>query len=76
MPDFVKICVKKMPLRDLKGRMPERSEWLLAEGAAKRNPRIVTLYLMREEREYRLPRQRLSRLPDAFLLGLLFWGLR
>ena len=28
-----------MPLRDLKGRMPERSEWLVAEGAAKRNPR-------------------------------------
>ena len=28
-----------MPLRDLKGRMPEQSEWLLAEGAAKRNPR-------------------------------------
>ena len=24
---------------DLKGRMPEQSEWLLAEGAAKRNPR-------------------------------------
>ena len=28
-----------MSLRDLKGRMPERSKWLLAEGAAKRNPR-------------------------------------
>ncbi len=28
-----------MPLRDLKGRMPERSEWLLAEGVAERNPR-------------------------------------
>ena len=28
-----------MPLHDLKGRMPEQSEWLLAEGAAKRNPR-------------------------------------
>ena len=24
---------------DLKGRMPERSEWLVAEGGAKRNPR-------------------------------------
>ena len=24
---------------DLKGRMPERSEWLLAGGGAKRNPR-------------------------------------
>ena len=31
--------VKKTPQRDLKGRMPERSEWLLAEGVAKRNPR-------------------------------------
>ena len=28
-----------MPLRELKGRTPEQSEWLLAEGAAKRNPR-------------------------------------
>ena len=28
-----------MSLRDLKGRTPEQSEWLLAEGAAKRNPR-------------------------------------
>ena len=28
-----------MPLRDLKGRTPEQSEWLLAEGVAKRNPR-------------------------------------
>ena len=28
-----------MSLRDLKGRRPERSEWLVAEGVAKRNPR-------------------------------------
>ncbi len=27
------------PQHDLKGRMPERSEWLLAGGGAKRNPR-------------------------------------
>ena len=27
------------PQHDLKGRTPERSEWLVAEGAAKRNPR-------------------------------------
>ena len=26
-------------MHDLKGRTPEQSEWLLAEGAAKRNPR-------------------------------------
>ena len=28
-----------MPLRDLKGRTPEQSEWLVAEGVAERNPR-------------------------------------
>ena len=28
-----------MSLRDLKGRTPEQSEWLLAEGVAERNPR-------------------------------------
>ena len=28
-----------MPQHDLKGRMPERSEWLVAGGGAKRNPR-------------------------------------
>ena len=28
-----------IPQHDLKGRMPEQSEWLLAEGGAKRNPR-------------------------------------
>ena len=34
------ICEKSSHLQhDLKGRMPERSEWLLAEGVAKRNPR-------------------------------------
>ena len=31
--------VKPHRQHDLKGRMPERSEWLLAGGAAKRNPR-------------------------------------
>ena len=31
-------AAKKLP-HDLKGRMPERSEWLVAEGGAKRNPR-------------------------------------
>ena len=45
--------------------MPERSEWLLAGGVAKRNPRY------REhpplcEREYRLLWRLLSRPPDAF----------
>ena len=39
VPNFVEICVITMPQRDLKGLMPEQSEWLLAEGAAKRNPR-------------------------------------
>ena len=32
VPNFVEICVIKMPQRDLKGRMPEQSEWLLALG--------------------------------------------
>ena len=31
--------VKPHRQHDLKGRMPERSEWLVAEGGAKRNPR-------------------------------------
>ena len=30
---------QSIPQHDLKGRMPERSEWLLAGGGAKRNPR-------------------------------------
>ena len=38
-PLSVKIRVKTNPQHDLKGRMPERSEWLLAGGGAKRNPR-------------------------------------
>ena len=38
-PKSVKIRGKTNPQRDLKGRMPERSEWLLAGGGAKRNPR-------------------------------------
>ena len=33
------VIKKNTPQHDLKGRMPERSEWLVAEGAAKRNPR-------------------------------------
>ena len=45
--------------------MPEQSEWLVAGGGAKRNPRYRDAH--REEREYRLPRQPLSRPPDAFL---------
>ena len=39
VPNSVKIRGKKSPQHDLKGRMPERSEWLVAEGGAKRNPR-------------------------------------
>ena len=35
----MKIRGKTTPQHDLKGRMPERSEWLVAGGGAKRNPR-------------------------------------
>ena len=48
--------------------MPERSEWLLAEGGAKRNPRYhATHRYASERRENRLPRRQHSRPPDAFL---------
>ena len=54
---------------DLKGRMPERSEWLLAEGGAKRNPRYRNAHhYASERREYRLPWRVFSRLSDAFLV--------
>ena len=49
--------------------MPEQSEWLVAEGGAKRNPRYRnTHYYASERRENRLPWQLLSRLPDAFTI--------
>ena len=49
--------------------MPERSEWLLAGGVAKRNPRYrATHHYASERRENRLPRRLFSRLSDAFLL--------
>ena len=44
------------PQHDLKGRKPEQSEWLLAEGGAKRNPRYRdTPHDAFEKRENRLP---------------------
>ena len=50
--------------------MPERSEWLVAEGGAKRNPRYHDAHHNAfEERENRLPWQLISRPPDAFLRG-------
>ena len=49
--------------------MPERSEWLVAEGVAKRNPRYRDAPPLCEERENRQPQQLLSRLSDAFLYG-------
>ena len=50
--------------------MPERSEWLVAEGGAKRNPRYHDAHHNAfEERENRLPWQLISRPPDAFLGG-------
>ena len=50
--------------------MPERSDWLLAGGGAKRNPRYRgSHHDASERREYRLPRRLLSRLSDAFLYG-------
>ena len=50
--------------------MPERSEWLVAEGAAKRNPRYRgSHHDASERRENRLPWRLLSRLSDAFLYG-------
>ena len=49
--------------------MPERSEWLVAGGVAKRNPRYRDdHHYASERRENRLPRRLLSRLSDAFLL--------
>ena len=50
--------------------MPERSEWLVAGGGAKRNPRYRgSHHDASERRENRLPRRLLSRLSDAFLYG-------
>ena len=48
--------------------MPERSEWLVAEGGAKRNPRYHATPPLCEEREYHLLWRLFSRLSDAFLL--------
>ena len=39
--------VKITPQHDLKGRTPERSEWLVAGGVAKRNPRFHDPTIMR-----------------------------
>ena len=62
--------LKITPQHDLKGRTPERSEWLLAGGAAKRSPRYHDAHHNAfEERENRLPWQLISRPPDAFLRG-------
>ena len=62
--------VLEPPQNDLNGRMPERSEWLLAGGVAKRNPRYRDdHHYASERRENRLPRRLLSRLSDAFLYG-------
>ena len=47
--------------------MPERSEWLVAGGVAKRNPRYRDdHHYASERRENRLLRRLLSRPPDAF----------
>ena len=47
--------------------MPERSEWLVAGGAAKRNPRYHdTHHYAFEKREYHLLWRPFSRHPDAF----------
>ena len=55
--------------------MPERSEWLVAGGGAKRNPRYRdTRHYAFEERENRLPWQLISRPPDAFLVDNGFPG--
>ena len=48
--------------------MPERSEWLVAGGGAKRNPRYRdTRHYAFEKREYHLLWRPFSRPPDAFL---------
>ena len=48
--------------------MPERSEWLVAGGIAKRNPRYrATHHYASERRENRQLQHLLSRPPDAFL---------
>ena len=55
------------PQHDLKGRKPEQSEWLLAEGGAKRNPRYRdTPHDAFEDREYHLL-QRLLSIPSLLL---------
>ena len=46
--------------------MPERSEWLVAGGGAKRNPRYRDAHPLCEERENHLLWRLLSRPPDAF----------
>ena len=61
---------QSIPQHDLKGRMPERSEWLLAEGGAKRNPRYRNIFRdASERRENRLPWRQHSRLSDTFRGG-------
>ena len=46
--------------------MPWRSEWLVAGGGAKRNPRYRDAHPLCEERENHLLWRLLSRPPDAF----------
>ena len=61
--------VKITPQHDLKVRTPERSEWLVAGGVAKRNPRYRdTNHNASERREYHLHWRLFSRLSDAFSL--------
>ena len=53
----------------MKGRMPEPSEWLVAEGGAIETLGIATPHLdALEEREYHLPRRMFSLHSNAFLL--------
>ena len=56
-----------MSLRDLKGRMPERSKWLLAEGAAKRNPRY-------RDALFDAKNANIGFLDSDFRVLLFFWG--
>ena len=64
---YLKKYVIKKPQHDLKGRMPERSEWLVAGGGAKRNPRYRNAHhYASERRENHLLLRLLSRPPDAF----------
>ena len=68
--------VLKPPQNDLKGRMPERSEWLVAEGGAKRNPRYRDAHRDAKNANIGFLGNRFRVLQTLFLGITIFRGLR